>query len=260
MEVDRGHHVSTRREHRVVPACPPVVGPGTLRPAVNQVDQRIPPGRVEAGRLEQPPEDGVSLRAHEAECVERPEIERFEHGVGMMRELPAGKPDLVGLGVTLVQVHEPPTVRHDLDVGVDPTAANYDGTTERRELDPVDVVAPALVYDDVETLRIRTPRVRAHGQSPSDRGFGRRPSFRPAVLSSKQQQSQSIRLEPGPLHREVRKPVAVRRIARGVVGSAPRRHRPHSGTVRPHDVDIDVRIVGDRGVAVHGDRDLFPVG
>src|SRR5213594_1064496 len=46
MEVDRGHHVSTRREHRVVPARPPVVGPGTLRPAVNQVDERIPPGRV----------------------------------------------------------------------------------------------------------------------------------------------------------------------------------------------------------------------
>src|SRR5204863_2191410 len=99
-------------------------------------------------------------------------------------ELPAGNPDLVGLGVALVQIHEPPTVGHDLDVGVDPTAANHHGTTERRQLDPVDVVTPALFDDGVEALRIRTPRVRAHGQSPSDRGFNRRPIFRPAVLPS----------------------------------------------------------------------------
>ncbi len=89
VEVDRGHHVSPRREHRVVPARPPGVGPGALRPAVNQIDERIPPGGIEAGRLEQPPEDGVSERAHEAELVERPEIERLQRRVVVMRELAA---------------------------------------------------------------------------------------------------------------------------------------------------------------------------
>src|SRR2546427_9091845 len=37
VEVDRGHHVSARREQRVIPARSPVVGPRSLRPAVNQV-------------------------------------------------------------------------------------------------------------------------------------------------------------------------------------------------------------------------------
>src|SRR2546422_11415791 len=87
-----------RSEHRVLPARPPVVGPRARGPAVNQVDERIAPGGVEAGRFEQPPEDGVSQRAHEAELVERPEIERLERCVGVMRELAAGEPDLVGLG------------------------------------------------------------------------------------------------------------------------------------------------------------------
>ena len=123
MEVDRGHHVSARREQRVVPARPPVIGPRALRPAVDQVDERIPLRGVEAGWLEQPPEDRVSERAHEAELVERAEIERLERRIVVMRELPAGDPNLVGLGVALVQVHEPPTVRHHLRVRVDPGAS-----------------------------------------------------------------------------------------------------------------------------------------
>src|SRR2546430_17078813 len=82
----RGHHVSARREQRVIPARSPVVGPRSLRPAVNQVDERIPFGGVETGRLEQPPEDGVSQRAHEAELVQRPQIERLERRVGVRSE------------------------------------------------------------------------------------------------------------------------------------------------------------------------------
>src|SRR5207249_6788944 len=98
MEVDRGHDVSARREQRVVPARPPVIGPRALRPAVDQVDERIPLRGVEAGWLEQPPEDRVSERAHEAELVERPQIEGCYRGIGMMRELPRGNTDLGGLG------------------------------------------------------------------------------------------------------------------------------------------------------------------
>src|SRR2546422_8130659 len=60
-----------RSEHRVVPARSPVVGPRTLRPAVNQVDERIAPGGVKAGRFEQPPEDGVRSAEHTSELQSR---------------------------------------------------------------------------------------------------------------------------------------------------------------------------------------------
>src|SRR5256712_13199548 len=78
VEVDRGHHVSARREQRVIPARSPVVGPRSLRPAVNQVDERIPFGGVETGGLEQPPKDGVSQRAHDTVLVQQPQIERLD--------------------------------------------------------------------------------------------------------------------------------------------------------------------------------------
>src|SRR2546430_13355687 len=51
----------------------------------------------------------------------RSQIERLERRVGVMCELAAGEPDLVGLGVALVQVQDPPTVGHHLHVGADPT-------------------------------------------------------------------------------------------------------------------------------------------
>src|SRR3989454_9151995 len=159
VEVDRGHHVSARREQRVIPPRSPGVGPRSLRPAVNQVDERIPPGGVETGGLEQPSKDGVSQRAYETELVERPQVERLERRVGVMCELAAGEPDLVGLGVALVQVQEPPTVGHYLHVGVDPTTAKGEGTTERRQVDPVDVVAAALLHHGVDALRIGAPDV-----------------------------------------------------------------------------------------------------
>src|SRR5207245_5163600 len=40
VEVDRGHHVSARREQRVIPARSPVVGPRSLRPAVSVEDRK----------------------------------------------------------------------------------------------------------------------------------------------------------------------------------------------------------------------------
>src|SRR5256886_9758550 len=47
-------------------------------------------------------------------------------------------------------VQEPPTVGHRLHVGVDPTTAKGEGTTERRQVDPVDVVAAALLHHGVD--------------------------------------------------------------------------------------------------------------
>src|SRR2546430_14307047 len=97
-EVDRGHHVSARREQRVIPARSPVVGPRSLRPAVNQADERIPFGGVEPGGLEQPPTDGGSQPAHEAALGQRPQTERLERRAGVMPELAAREPAPRGLG------------------------------------------------------------------------------------------------------------------------------------------------------------------
>src|SRR5437762_2848341 len=86
-----------------------------------------------------------------------------------MRELPAGKPDLVGLGVALVPVDEALTVGHHLHVRVDTTAANGDRTTQRRQLDPVDVVSPALFDHGVDALRVGAPNVGSDGERPARR-------------------------------------------------------------------------------------------
>src|SRR2546430_17205808 len=83
----------------------------------------------------------------------------FRSRVGVMRERAAGEPDLVGLGVALVQVQDPPPVGHPLHVGVAPPTAKGEGTTERRQVDPVDVVAAALLHHGVDALRIGAPEV-----------------------------------------------------------------------------------------------------
>src|SRR5207249_2618684 len=49
VKVDGRYDVAARGEHGVVPARAPVVGPRPLWAPVDQVDERILPGRVEPG-------------------------------------------------------------------------------------------------------------------------------------------------------------------------------------------------------------------
>ncbi len=81
MEVHGRHDVAARREHLIVPARAPGIGPRALRATVDQIDDVVLLGRIEGRRLEGPPEHRVALGAHKAVFVERPQVELGERRV-----------------------------------------------------------------------------------------------------------------------------------------------------------------------------------
>src|SRR5205085_4322746 len=116
----------------------------------------------------------------------------------------------------------------------------------------------------MDALRVRAPAVRPDRQGPTGGGlYG--PPFRPSARPRDQHDTLSIRLEPRPLHREIREPLPVGRVARRIVGALRGRELAEPPVPRPPPpvppdaVDVDVGIVGDRRIPVPGDRDLFSV-
>src|SRR5205085_3612384 len=70
----------------------------------------------------------------------------------------------------------------------------------------------------MDALRVRAPAVRPDRQGPTGGGlYG--PPFRPSARPRDQHDTLSIRLEPRPLHREIREPLPVGRVARRIVGA-----------------------------------------
>src|SRR5207249_11309962 len=99
-------------------------------------------------------------------------------------------------------------------VRVDARLPYGDGATERRNVDTIDVVPAALLNDRIDALGVGAPRVRTDREGPPCRRL-----HRPTVRPADQHQPQPIRLEPRALHREVREPFPVGRVARRVVGA-----------------------------------------
>src|SRR5437588_7174107 len=70
----------------------------------------------------------------------------------------------------------------------------------------------------MDALRVRAPAVGPDRQGPTGGGlYG--PPFRPSARPRDQHDTLSIRLEPRPLHREIREPLPVGRVARRIVGA-----------------------------------------
>ena len=260
VEVDRSDDVAARREQLVVPAAAPVVGPGALGAAVNQVDDGILLRRIERRRFLDPTEHRIALGAHEAVLGQRRQVEAGERGIVLVRQRLAERPHLRRLGVALMQVHERLAVGGDVHVRIDATTGEHDGPTERRHVDAINVVASPLFDDGIDALGVGAPRVGAHRQAPSRRCFNC-PTVRLSDRPSSHHQPQPVRLEARPLHRQPREPLTVGRVARCVVGAlVVGRDRVQPTAVGSHQVDIDVGVVGDDRIAVHRDGDLAPVG
>src|SRR6266700_4018980 len=96
--------------------------PRALRSAVNEVDQRVLFRRVEPRRLENPAEHRIAQRAHEAERLERPEVELRQRGVVRVGERLAVHPHLGRRGRGLMQPRECLAIGRDGEAGVDPRA------------------------------------------------------------------------------------------------------------------------------------------
>src|SRR5256886_7276289 len=164
----------------------------------------------------------------------------------------------------LMEVGERLAIGGDSDAAVYAGAPDDERPTERWHVDPIEVLAPALLHHRVDALGIGTPDIRAHRQRPPGGGLDG-PPFRPSARPPDQHEPQAIRLEPRPLHREVREPLPVGRVAWRVVGALRGRELPQTPVPRPPspvsrgEIDVDVGIVVDRLVAVHGDPDLFTV-
>src|SRR5438270_11302951 len=111
----------------------------------------------------------------------------------------------------------------------------------------------------MDALRVRAPAVRPDRQGPTGGGlYG--PPFRPSARPRDQHDTLSIRLEPRPLHREIREPLPVGRVARGIVG-APRGRElaeppapPRPYAVPADQIDGDVGFLGNRATAGAGHR------
>src|SRR6266511_322248 len=145
-------------KHLIVPARTPAVGPRPLRAAVNEIDQRILPGGIEARRLLRPAEHRVAERADETELLERRQIQRRESGVVVMGQRFARDPDLGGLGVRLVEIDQGLTVGAYLYTRVN-AARNEASPFESRNVDAIDVVSSSLLDHRIDALRVWAPRV-----------------------------------------------------------------------------------------------------
>src|SRR2546429_8588382 len=99
------------------------------------------------------------------------------------------------------------------------------------------MVPPPLLDDGVDAFRVRTPRVGPDGRRPALRRLDIR-SDGPTVRPSDEYQPHTVRLDPGPLQRQVREPAPVRRVARRVIGAAAWREHTHAGAVRARQVDV----------------------
>src|SRR5437867_13179849 len=127
----------------------------------------------------------------------------------------ARDPDLGRLGVALMEIDQRLVIGAYLHARV--YAARDDaGAPETGDVDAIDVVAAALFDDGVDTLRIRTPRIRADGERPAGSRVGDRPHTGAAVGDH---QPHTVGFETGALHREGRRPPVVGRKPRCVVST-----------------------------------------
>src|SRR5438270_4477731 len=106
----------------------------------------------------------------------------------------------------------------------------------------------------MDALRVRAPAVRPDRQGPTGGGlYG--PPFRPSARPRDQHDTLSIRLEPRPLHREIREPLPVGRVARRIVGALRGRELAEPPVPRPpppapaDEIDVGVGIFGGRPIA-----------
>src|SRR5207237_9662706 len=145
--------------------------------------------------LQDPAEHRIAQRAHEPVWLERLEVERRETRVGVMRELPLRDPHFCRLRVALMEVHDGLPVRREARIRVQPRVADHGGTTERGNVDAVQVVPHPLLDYGVDTFGVGTPRVGAHGEGPSPGRFDDVSTFRLSILPSDEHQPYTVRLE-----------------------------------------------------------------
>src|SRR2546422_1054967 len=104
-------------------------------PAVHQIDERILPRGVEAGRLQDPAEHRVAERAQEPVFLERLRVEGRQRLIVVVCELPPGRPHLGRLCVALVEVHHRLAIGRGARVGVDARVSYDDSTMPRWHVD-----------------------------------------------------------------------------------------------------------------------------
>src|SRR5437763_2851191 len=154
----------------------------------------------------------------------------------------------------LMEVGERLAIGGDSDAAVYAGAPDDERPTERWHVDPIEVLTPALLHHRVDALGIGTPDIRAHRQRPPGGGLDG-PPFRPSARPPDQHEPQAIRLEPRSLHREVREPLPVGRVAWRVVGALRGRELPQTPVPPPppppppDEVEIDAGIFCNAPVA-----------
>src|SRR5256885_16168336 len=148
-----------------------------------------------------------------------------------MRELPLGDPHFCRLRVALMEVHDGLPVRREARIGVQPRVADHHGTTERGNVDAVQVVPPPLLDDGVDAFRVRTPGVGTDGKRPALRRLDIR-SDCPTIRPSDEYQPHAVRLEP---NRKSTRLNSSHLVISYAVFCLKKKKAPATGTViRPH--------------------------
>ena len=162
VEIHHRHHVTPRREQVVVPPRAPGIEPGALGAAVHQVGQRVFPGRIEARRLEQPGMHRVAQRTHEAEALERRQVEAGQRGGverGRERSPGAIQPDGENLrrhGGALPHEDQTIAAGADLHRVVEPSGHDA-GSPTGGDVLGIEGVHPPLFDLEDEAPRVRRP-------------------------------------------------------------------------------------------------------